>query len=87
MRLQDIVYQRAEQMFNQQTEQFIEERVEERIKESKMLWLAQGDTQGFDRGSREKALQTARNLIAMGLDADQIAQATGLSIEDVRELM
>ena len=91
MRLQDIVYQRAEQMFNQQTEQFIEERVEERLKESKMLWFAngeeRGEKQGFDRGSRQKALQTARNLIAMGLDADQIAQATGLSIEDVRELM
>ena len=79
MRLQDIVYQRAEQMFNQQTEQFIEERVEERIKESKMLWLAQG--------TREKARETARNLIAMGLPLEQIAQAVGLTLEEVEGLV
>ena len=87
MRLQDIVYQRAKQMFNQQTEQIIEERIEERIEENKMLWLAQGDTQGFDRGSREKALQTARRALQRGFAPDVIAELTGLPVDEVRALM
>ena len=74
MRLQEIIDQRAEQMLNQYVE------------ENKMLWLAQGDTQGFDRGSRDKALQTARSFLAMGLSAQQVAEGTGLSVDEVQQL-
>ena len=71
MRLQDIVYQRAKQI----------------VEENKMLWLAEGDTQGFDRGIRENKLQTARAFLAMGLPIEQVAQGTGLSVDEVRELL
>ena len=40
-------------------------------------WLAQGDTQGFAIGVREKAVQTARALLAMGLSVQQVAFGTG----------
>ena len=74
MRLQEIIDQRAEQMLNQYVE------------ENKMLWLAQGDTQGFDKGSRDTKLQTARSFLAMGLSVQQVAQGTGLSLDEVQQL-
>ncbi|MCR5724942.1 MAG: hypothetical protein K6G80_07650, partial [Treponema sp.] len=42
---------------------------------------------GEERGSRTKALETARNLLAMHvLTNEQIAQATGLSAEEIAQL-
>ena len=68
---------------DRELQQIIEERVEQmlnqRVKENKMLWLAQG--------TRETRLETARNLIAMGLPLEQIAQAVGLSLEEVEGLL
>ena len=46
------------------------------------LSFAQGISQGF----RQKALETAKNLLQFGLSVENIAKATGLSQEDVREL-
>ena len=79
MRLQDIVEQRVEQM--------IEERLEQRVEENKMLWLAQGDIQGFDRDSREKARETARRALECGIPADTVSKFTGLSIDEVKTLL
>ena len=45
-----------------------------------------GEKRGFDRGSREKALQTARSFLAMGLSVEQVAQGTGLALEEVQKL-
>ena len=42
--------------------------------------------EAWEEASREKALQTARNLLLMGLPVEQIAQATGLPIEEVEAL-
>ena len=50
--------------------------------EGKSLGLAEGEA----RGSRQKALETAKNLLQFGLSVENIAKATGLSQEDVREL-
>ena len=42
---------------------------------------------GEERGSRAKALEAARNLLAMHvLTNEQIAQATGLSAEEIAQL-
>ena len=38
------------------------------------------------RGQREKALEIARNLIALGLDDATVAKSTGLSEHEVAEL-
>ena len=43
-------------------------------------------TQGISQGSRQKALETAKNLLQFGLSVENIAKATGLSQEDVEKL-
>ena len=42
---------------------------------------------GLERGAYEKALETARNLLAMGLEPEQVAQGTGLSLEVILQLI
>ena len=72
----------------------LQEIVDQRVEENKMLWLAQGDTQGFDRGmtqgfdkgSREKALDTARRALECGIPVDTVAKFTGLSVDEVQQL-
>ena len=64
----------------------LQEIVDQRVEENKMLWLAQGDTQGFDKGSRDTKLQTARSFLAMGFGVEQTAQAVGLSVDEVQQL-
>ena len=50
--------------------------------ESLMLGIQQGEA----RGSRQKALETAKNLLHFGLSVENIAQATGLSKAEVEAL-
>ena len=54
--------------------------------EAGKIAFAQGISQGISQGSRQKALETAKNLLQFGLSVENIAKATGLSQEDVREL-
>ena len=49
--------------------------------------LQQGLEQGQERGAYEKALETARNLLSMGLSPEQVAQGTSLPLEKVFELV
>jgi predicted transposase/invertase (TIGR01784 family) len=42
--------------------------------------------QAMEKGREEKALETARNLLAMGIEIDKIAKATGLKKEEVEKL-
>jgi predicted transposase/invertase (TIGR01784 family) len=43
--------------------------------------------QGIERGEEKKALTIARNLLAKGWAAEDVAETTGLSIERVRSLV
>ena len=43
--------------------------------------------QAWQEATRDTKLQTAKNLLSMGLGADQIAQATGLSLDEVQALL
>ena len=52
----------------------------------KTLGIVEGKTLGIAEGSHQKALETAKNLLQFGLSVENIAKATGLSQEDVREL-
>ena len=58
-------------------------------KEYSKMWTAHNDgkreglQEGREEGEHHKALETARNLLKMGLSIEQIAQATGLDIEQV----
>ena len=59
----------------------------ERIKKWPERWVEEGREEGRQEGEQRRAEQTARNLIKLGVLSDeQIAQATGLTMEDVEAL-
>ena len=39
-----------------------------------------------EEGALQKAIETAKNLLSMQLSIEQIAQATGLSVEEIEQL-
>lgn len=45
-----------------------------------------GRQQGLTEGRQQANIQTAKNLLAMGLSVDQIAKATGLNYEEIMKL-
>ena len=45
-----------------------------------------GISLGITRGAHEKAIETAKKFLAMGLPAEQVADGTGLSIEEIEKL-
>jgi len=46
-----------------------------------------GEKRGEKRGIKKKAIETAKNLLAMGIDVDKIAKATGIKKEEVEKLV
>jgi predicted transposase/invertase (TIGR01784 family) len=66
-------------------EKGIEQGIEQGIEKGIEKGIEQGIQQGIERGKREQAIATARSLLTMLFD-EQIAQSTGLSLEDVRAL-
>ena len=60
------------------------------IQHGKSLGLAEGKSlgiaEGEARGSHQKALETAKNLLGFGLSIENIAQATGLTVQAVEKL-
>ena len=47
----------------------------------------EGISIGLERGAYEKALETARSFLSMGLSPEQVAQGTGLSLEVIQKLI
>jgi predicted transposase/invertase (TIGR01784 family) len=46
----------------------------------------QGRNEGISLGAQQKAVETAKNLLSIGLSQDQIASVTGLSPEEIEKL-
>ena len=63
-----------------------EEEREIALKEGEAKGFSLGVTQGISEGSYQKAIETARNLLALGLSIESIAQATGLTEAEVEQL-
>ena len=42
--------------------------------------------EAIEKGSQEKALENAKNALALGLDIKTISKITGLSIEEIEKL-
>ena len=49
--------------------------------------MAEGMAKGMAEGKTKAIIETAKRLLNMGLDMVQVAQGTGLSIEEVRKLL
>ena len=60
--------------------------MDEGLERGKILGLAEGKSLGLAEGSRQKALETAKNLLHLGLSRENIAQATGLTKAEVEAL-
>ena len=45
-----------------------------------------GMKEGMEKGMNQKALEIAKNMLAMGLSAEQVANATQLSLEIIKNL-
>ena len=63
-----------------------EEALEEGERRGIAIGEERGRTEGIAQGERKKALETARNALAMGLTAAQAAQLTGLSADEITRM-
>ena len=48
--------------------------------------LERGLKKGKEEGEHDAKIETAQNLLSMGLSVNQISKATGLSIKDINAL-
>ena len=63
---------------------FDQENMHEMIRNTE---LEEAQERGIKRGFKEKAVEIAKNLIKIGLSEDQIVESTGLSKEEIKNLM
>ena len=63
---------------------------QEGLAEGMELGMAKGKqeglAEGMEKGMNQKALEIAENMLAMGLSAEQVAKATQLSLEIIKNL-
>ena len=48
--------------------------------------ISQGIQQGISQGEYQKAIETAKKLLQMGISIEQVAQGTGLSVDEIKSL-
>ena len=48
--------------------------------------ISQGIQQGISQGAQQKAIETAKNLLSMALSFENIAKATGISLDAIQKL-
>ncbi|WP_407399251.1 Rpn family recombination-promoting nuclease/putative transposase [Treponema sp.] len=60
--------------------------IEQEIKLQARYAYDDGKAEGLSQGAHEKAVETARSAIAMGLSVEQIVKLTGLSDEEIEKL-
>jgi predicted transposase/invertase (TIGR01784 family) len=64
----------------------LEQGLEQGIEQGLEQGLSQGLEQGLEQGRIQANLQSAKNLKALGVPAEIIAQGTGLSIDEIEKL-
>ena len=75
-----------EQIRNEIQEECREEGRDEGITIGREEGISIGLSQGITQGAHQKAVETAKNLINLGLSQAQIASVTGLSPEEIEKL-
>ena len=68
------------------TREWLEFELERTRKAALAEGRAEGEAKGMAKGAREAALETARRMLADGLQADVVTKYTGLSPEEVAGL-
>ena len=90
MKLKSDIATISEVQFKAGAEWGLLEGIERGKTEGKSLGLAEGEARGkslgLAEGSRQKALETAHNLLVIGLSIENIAKATGLTVQEVETL-
>ena len=64
----------------------IDEGIEEGLQRGLKRGRAEGLQRGLQKGLQKGIRTTAKNFLALGLPIEKIAQATGLSIEEIEKL-
>ena len=77
----DIAVQRAEER-----ELAFTQGISQGISQGRSEGLVQGRSEGIAQGSYQTKLETAKNLLGLGLSIENIAQATGLSRTEVEAI-
>ena len=49
--------------------------------------VSDGISQGIAQGEHLKAIETAKKFLTMGISIEQVAQGTGLSVDEIQKLM
>ena len=83
------MYQQEQQEQLEGKLQGLEKQLKEAKREAKKASItakAEGLAEGKAEGEHKKAMETALKLTKMGLLVEQIAEATGLSIEEIEKL-
>ena len=65
---------------------YMEEQISDARAEGLAEGIAEGEARGEARGEAKAQLEIARNLKSLSMPEDQIAAATGLSIEEIKKL-
>ena len=77
----DIAVQRAEER-----EIAFAQGISQGISQGKSEGLVQGRSEGIAQGSYQTKIETAKNLLGLGLSIENIAQATGLTQAEVEAI-
>ena len=60
--------------------------IDESYQKGKEKGKEEGIAEGMEKGMNQKALEIAKNMLAMGLSAEQVAKATQLPLEIIKNL-
>jgi predicted transposase/invertase (TIGR01784 family) len=83
---QELIQQGLQQGMQQGLQQGIFKGKQEGLQEGLQQGIFKGKQEGIYEGERRKALSTAKKLKQKGLSIPEIAEVTGLSIEEVERL-
>ena len=83
--MSDIAYTEAE-LLEYERYAMKEDVITTAISDARREGIEEGMEKGREEGAFEKARETARNLLAMGLNQEQVTRATGLPVEEVEEI-
>ena len=80
------ITQTIDEMFNEAKMKGIEEGIQKGMEEGIQKGIEEGIQKGIQKGIEKGKLETAENLLKLGVDIDIILKATGLSEKEIKDL-